>query len=86
MKGSRGEKPVFFLSANEWKQASIHGSNYEVQFWGNIDLQRAEPGEYASLRAIGFPIVLTNISEKVASGEWAATPVQWRIAKNELSE
>ena len=86
VKGSRGEKPVFFLSANEWRQASIHGSYYEVQFWGNIDLQRAEPGEYASLRAIGFPIVLTNISEKVASGEWAATPVQWRIAKNELSE
>ena len=86
VKGSRGESPVFFLSENEWKQASFHGSHYEVQFWGNIDLQREEPSEYASLRAIGFPIVLTNICEKVASGEWSATPTQWRIAKKEMSE
>ena len=85
VKGSRGEKPVFLLSENEWKQASIHGSNYEVQFWGNIDLQREEPGEYDYLRAIGFPIVLSNIRGKVASGEWTATPAQWRIAKNEIS-
>ena len=86
VKGSRGESQIFFLSQNEWNQASIHGSNYEVQFWGNIDLQREEPSEYASLRAIGFPVVLSNIWDKVASGEWAATPVQWRIAKNEISE
>ena len=86
VKGSRQENPVFFLSENEWKQASIHGSNYEVQFWGNIDLQREEPSEYASLRAIGFPIVISNISDRVASGEWAATPVQWRFAKNKVSE
>ena len=86
VKGSGGENPVFFLSENEWRKASTHGPNYEVQFWGNIDLQREELSEYASLRAIGFPIVLTNICEKVASGEWTATPVQWRIAKNEKSE
>ena len=86
VKGSGGENPVFFLSENEWKQASIHGSNYEVQFWGNINLQREEPSEYASLRAIGFPILISNIRDKVASGEWAATPVQWRIAKNEVNE
>ena len=86
MKGSRRESPVFYLSENEWKQASIHESNFEVQFWGNIDLQRGEPSEYASLRAIGFPIVLTNICEKVASGEWTATPAQWEIAKNEMYE
>ena len=86
VKGSRQENPVFFLSANEWRQASIHGSNYEVQFWGNIDLQREEPSEYASLRAIGFPLALLNISGKIAAGEWTATPTQWRIAKNEVSE
>ena len=86
VKGSRGENPVFFLSENEWKQASIHGANYEVQFWGNIDLQREEHSEYAALRAIGFPVVLSNIRDKVASGEWAATPAHWRIAKNEVPE
>ena len=86
VKGSRGEKPIFFLSENEWKQASNHRSNYEVHFWGNIDLQREEPSEYASLRAIGFPIVIPNIWEQVVSGEWAATPVQWRIARNEVPE
>ena len=86
VKGSRGENPVFFLSANEWKQASIHGTNYEVHFWGDIDLQREEPSEYASLRAIGFPIVILNISDKIESGEWMATPIQWRITKNEVSE
>ncbi|MCE2405118.1 MAG: DUF3883 domain-containing protein [Dehalococcoidia bacterium] len=80
VKGSGGESPVFFLSENEWRQASIHGANYEVQFWGNIDLHREEPSEYASLRAVGFPIVVSNICDKIASGEWVATPVQWRIA------
>ena len=85
VKGSRQENPVFFLSANELKQASIHGSNYEVQFWGNIDLQREELNEYASLRAIGFPIVLLNISDKIASGEWTATPTQWRITESDVS-
>ena len=86
VKGSRQENPIFYLSANEWKQASTHGSHYEVQFWGNIDLQREEPSEYASLRASGFPIVLLNISDKISSGEWMATPIQWRITKNEVSE
>ena len=86
VKGSRRERSVFFLSENEWKQASIHGSSYEVQFWGNIDLQREESSEYASLRAMGFPIVISNIRDRIASGDWTATPVQWRIAKNEVSE
>ena len=86
VKGSRQENAVFFLSANEWKQASIHGTNYEVHFWGDIDLQREEPSEYASLRAIGFPIVILNISDKIASGEWTATPIQWRISKDQVSE
>ena len=85
VKGSRGDKPVFFLSENEMNQAAIHGASYEVQFWGNIDLQREEPSEYAALRAIGFPIVISNVNDKFASGEWSATPVQWRIAKNEVT-
>lgn len=86
VKGSGGEVLDFLLSENEWKQASIHGPNYEVQFWGNIDLQRDEPSEYASLRASGFPIVIANIRDKVATGEWTASPVQWRIAKNDAYE
>ena len=86
VKGSRRESPVFFLSENEWKQASIHGSSYEVHFWGNIDLQRDESSEYASLRAIGFPIVIPNIRDRIASGEWSATAVQWRITKGEVLE
>lgn len=86
VKGSGGEDVVFLLSENEWKQASTYGPNYEVQFWGSIDLQREEPNEYASLRASGFPIVIPNIWDKVASGEWTGTPVLWRIAKNEVSE
>ena len=86
VKGSRKETPVFFLSENELKQASIHGTNYEVQFWGNIDLKLEEPSEYASLRAIGFPVVLANIWDKIMVGEWTATPVQWRIAKSEATD
>ncbi len=86
VKGSRGEKPVFFLSENELKQASIYGSKYEVQFWGKIDLQREQSSEYASLRALGFPIVIRNIRDRIASGEWGATPTQWRIAKTEIPE
>lgn len=85
VKGSRGTKPVFYLTSNEWKQAEIHGPNYEIQFWGNIDLQREEPSEYDALRTAGFPLVLPNIWDKVESGKWEATPVQWRISKLETS-
>ena len=83
VKGSSKGSPVFYLSENELKQASIHGSNYEVQFWGNIDLKLEEPSEYASLRATGFPVVLSDIWDKINAGEWTATPVQWRLEKSE---
>ncbi|MXX92776.1 MAG: DUF3883 domain-containing protein [Chloroflexi bacterium] len=82
VKGSGAACPAFFLSQNEWNQAARYGSNYEVQFWGSIDLQREQANEYASLRAAGFPIVISDIRAKITTGEWDATPVQWRIARN----
>ena len=51
-----------------------------------FEFQREESSEYALLRAIGFPLVISNIRDRITSGEWAATPVQWRIAKNEVSD
>jgi len=81
VKGSRNRDPIFYLSENEMKKAHTHGANYEVHFWGEIDLNREEPIEYAALRAVGYPLVIPNIAAEIASGEWDATAVQWRIQR-----
>ena len=38
VKGRRDSELVFYLSEREWNKAHELGSNYEVQFWGSIDL------------------------------------------------
>ncbi len=86
VKGSRREDPVFFMSENEWNQARIYGASYEVQYWGNIDLRREKASEYPVLRSAGFPVIISNLFDRIASGEWDATPVQWRISKDAVPE
>ena len=43
VKGRRESDLVFYLSDNEWGKAQALGPNYEVQFWGGIDLA-LDPG------------------------------------------
>ncbi|WP_407674607.1 DUF3883 domain-containing protein [Paraliomyxa miuraensis] len=80
VKGSRGADPVFFLSDNEWRKANEHASNYEVQFWGQIDLSRTAASEFDILVEAGFPLIVRNIPTEVAVGTWVAVATQWRIA------
>jgi hypothetical protein len=68
------------LSDNEWTKARALGQNYEVQFWGEIDLA-LDPGlEYARLRALGYPIVITNLAAELQT-TLEAVAVSWKITR-----
>ena len=82
VKGSRGRREMFFLSENEWKRASEHGTNYFVHFWGAIDLSRKVSMEYAALRAEGYPVEIRNPVKEIYDGAWIATSTRWRIERS----
>ncbi len=51
------------------------GRLYAVHFWGGIDLACDPAGEYARLRANGYPLVIYNIPTRIGVG-WDATAVR----------
>lgn len=79
VKGRRDHEVLFFLSENEWSRAQKKGKDYEVHFWGGIDLTRDPAMEYAELMAAGYPLVIQDFSAQVTSGAWEASAVRWRI-------
>jgi hypothetical protein len=79
VKGSGGSAVRFFLTAKEYTEAQAHGRNYEVHFWGEIDLNRSEPDEYRSLRSLGYPRIFLDIAQLIASGVAVATPDRWNV-------
>jgi uncharacterized protein DUF3883 len=79
VKGRRGSDVTFYLSDNEWRQAKLHRQDYEVQFWGDIDLSRPEHVEYAALRAAGWPVVIRDPVKVFETDQWEATVVNWKI-------
>jgi hypothetical protein len=79
VKGRRDDDTQFYLSDNEWLKARELGPQYEIQFWGNIDLNRSPANEYAVLRAMGFPIVISNPAVALTGPEWEMSPVSWRV-------
>ncbi len=81
-KGRRDGQVVFYLSENEWKKAREFGEDYEIHFWGTIDLAREPAAEYAALRMAGYPVVLVNPASAIDSGEWVAEPVRWRVRQS----
>lgn len=80
VKGSGGSEVRFFMSDNEWRKAHESPATYEIQFWGDIDLNRPSAEEYPALRSMGFPIVLRDVPALVAVGALTAQPDRWRIA------
>lgn len=80
VKGRRESDVVFYLSDNEWKKAHELGPNYELQFWGEIDLSVDPSVEYSSLRASGYPMVISNLAEGLRH-TWEAVAVNWRITR-----
>ena len=81
VKGRRDGEVRFFLTENEWAKAQELGSRYEVHFWGEIDLNREPAAEYAALKALGYPRVISNFFDQLTAGDWQATAVQWRITR-----
>lgn len=78
VKGRRESDIIFYLSENEWSKAETLGANYEIQFWGGIDLAVDPATEYSILRANGYPLVISNLSARLGR-DWQAVAVKWRI-------
>lgn len=81
VKGSQGAEMRFYLSENELTKAREHGENYEVQFWGGIDLQAPIYPELQRLVQSGYPRVYRNPAALIDSGGLLATPVRWRVER-----
>lgn len=81
VKGTSGRAVQFFLSSNECDVAVAAGENYEVQFWGSIDLARAPMDEYEVLRAAGYPITIVNPGQELGQQPWLIEPSQYRVTR-----
>lgn len=79
-KASGGTVVRFFLSDNEWREAHANPSSYEIHFWGGVDTNTQPTDEFHRLRALGYPLVFTNLPTWLSSGQIEATPVKWRIS------
>jgi hypothetical protein len=80
VKGSQEIEPVFFISENEYSKAQELGAQYEVHFWGGINLSVEPSLEYTLLTTNGFPIIIKNLSTALGTA-WKPTPVKWRIER-----
>ena len=79
VKASTSRESRFILSANVWDVAHRHGDDYEIQFWGGIDLSRQPADEYQDLRAAGYPIVYKNLGRQLADGVLTVHPLQYLV-------
>ena len=79
-KASGATPVVFFLSENEWNKAHDDPQTYEIQFWGDIDLNREPATEFAELRQRGYPKVYMDVPSRLANGELTANPIKWRVS------
>lgn len=80
-KGSRGTSLQFLISAHELKQAREKAESYEIQFWGEIDLDRSLHEEYEVLRAAGYPLVIGDPATKIDEGRLQTECVAWKVWK-----
>jgi hypothetical protein len=80
VKGRRDNDVTFYLSEKEWTKAHELSSNYEIHFWGGIDLTSEPSVEYSNLRTNGYPIVISDFASNVGK-DWLAVPVNYRISR-----
>lgn len=81
VKGSSGTEVQFFLSTNEYQVAGRHGSEYELHFWGGIDLQREPSEDYERLLAAGYPIRVEDPASTLTALPWTIEPSQYRVSR-----
>lgn len=79
VKGSAGRDIQFFLSANEHRVAQRHGPDYEIHFWGGIDLRKDPRDDYERLRAAGYPVCIADPAETLSAAPWTIEPAQYRV-------
>lgn len=77
VKGHAGPGFRFYVSANEWNVAHDAPHEYEIHYWGEIDLARAEVDEYPVLVSKGYPMVYRGIRRCIGSGLLRARPDTW---------
>jgi hypothetical protein len=81
VKGSRSAEFVFVLSAHEFAIAEREPERYELEFWGDISLDRDPSEEYAVLTAAGYPWLLNNVVATLAGEEWSREPAAWKFRR-----
>lgn len=84
VKGSRSPDVTFMLTKRELQEARVRGEAFELQFWGEIDLGAPIDREFSRLVDQGYPRRFPNLSQRLASGEFSLTPVQWEVRQATL--
>lgn len=80
VKGSTGPDVIFFLTAREHEVAILHGAEYEIQFWGNIDMSLDPRLDYERLRELGYPLRVTDPIAQLQADPWAIVPDRHRVS------
>jgi hypothetical protein len=69
----------FYLSANEWERAHDDPENYEIHFWGGVNLGRDPSDDFAALRRSGSPVIFKNLPSCIQAGQLVAKPDRWKV-------
>jgi hypothetical protein len=80
VKASGNTAVRFLLSENEWRKAHEGPTEYEIHFWGGIDLALNPADEFLRLRARGFPLIFGDLPRLLHTRALDATPTKWRIS------
>lgn len=81
VKASQQSEVRFYLSNNEHRVAQENPSNYQVHFWGEIDLNRHPNNEFPLLRERGFPIIFNDVIAHLKDGRLKAVPIGFRVTQ-----
>jgi hypothetical protein len=81
VKASGGTPVRFLMSDNEYRKSKDNPTNYEVHFWGGVDLSVDAAEEYARLRRQGYPLIFVDLPALISAGEFDAQPTKWRVTK-----
>lgn len=81
VKGSAGPEIVFLLSSNEYSVARRVQENYEIQFWGKINLRSDPRDDFDRLTAMGYPIRIHNPVSALANPPWSIEPSVYRVSR-----
>jgi hypothetical protein len=81
VKGTSGPNVQFLLSANELEVARRHRSNYEIQFWGEVNLARDPVEEYRQLIDRGYPLRIVDPASVLEQYPWELVPTQYRAVR-----